>query len=136
LHELTGPQAWLFLSDSRSHVQVASTFGWTADYPSAANFYFSLFSCASFVPNNGYANSNISEYCNRNLERSASKALADERTDPVQARREWVTLDHSLTREAPFVAIVNERRATFVSAQVGNYQSNWFSPVWDEMWVR
>jgi YVTN family beta-propeller protein len=61
LHEIPDPQAWLFLSDSRNQVQVADSSGWAADYPSAANFYFSLFSCASFVPNNGRANANWSE---------------------------------------------------------------------------
>jgi YVTN family beta-propeller protein len=130
LHEIPGPQAWLFFSDSRNQVQVASNFGWTADYPSAANFYFTLFSCAAFVPKNGQANSNISEYCNPNLDRSASKALADERTDPVQARREWVTIAHTLTLDAPLVATVNKKFTTFVSAQVGNYHSNWLNRVY------
>jgi YVTN family beta-propeller protein len=136
LHEIPDPQAWLFLSDSRNHVQVASYFGWTADYPSAANFYFSLFSCASFVPNNGQANANVSEYCNPSLDRNAAAALADERTDPVRARRGWIAVDHALTLDAPLIATVNKRFATFVSARVHNYQSNPFGPVWDQMQVQ
>jgi ABC-type transport system substrate-binding protein len=135
LHEIPDPQAWLFLADSRNHVQVASYFGWNADYPSAANFYFSLFSCASFIPNNGQ-NQNYSDDCNPSLDRSASAALADERTDPVQARREWTAIDHALTLDAPLVATVNKRFATFVSARVHNYQSNPFGTIWDQLQVQ
>jgi hypothetical protein len=46
-------------------------------------------------------------------------------------------VDETVTREAPWLPIVNWTRRDFVSARVGNYQGDsYFASLLDQMWVR
>jgi len=125
-----------YLADSRNRIQITWALGWTADYPAASNFYYNLFSCASFVPGNGGNNLNVSEYCNRDIDRLAAHALMLEQTDPGAARREWEHLDHMMTDDAPVVATVNYAIPSLVSSSVGNYQGGSSGPIYDQMWIK
>jgi ABC-type transport system substrate-binding protein len=104
-----------FLNNPHNHVQVQSL-GWLVDFPLASNFYDALVACGAV--------SNLSEYCNRELDQRAARATALEATDPGAALRAWAQIDRAVSNEALIVPTVNSSESTFVSTRVGNYQSN------------
>jgi ABC-type transport system substrate-binding protein len=58
-------------------------------------------------------------------------------TDPGAALRAWTEIDRTISDEALVVPFVNPIFSTFVSARVGNYQSNQtIGPLLSQLWVR
>ena len=107
--------------------QLFTQAGWTAEYPSPSNFY-QLFSC--YQPN-------ISGYCNKAAEDKASQAKALEQTDPTRALQQWALVDRTLTDDAAFVTLGNQRGTQVVSAKVGNYLGRpGLGAVVSQLWVR
>ena len=117
-----------FLQDPHSHIQ-AQLQGWGADFPLASNFYNSILACDS--------GSNFGEYCDRQLDQRAARATALEATDPGAALRAWTQIDQIVSDQAPIVPTVNRFERTFVSARVGDFQSNQLvGPLLSQLWVK
>jgi YVTN family beta-propeller protein len=129
------PDSYNYPYDSRNRVQLLGLDGWNADYPSPANFYQPLLSCAAFRPATS-DNYNLAEFCDPGIDRLAAQAATLARTDPGGARREWTNVDHAVTDAAPWVPLCDSAQVDFVSTKVGNYQSNAAGPVFDQIWVR
>jgi len=111
-------------------------FAWGADFPSAGAFFLPVLSCRSFheAPT---STDNLAEYCDPRLDKLASKAQAAQLTNPATARRLWAQVDRIVTNQAPWVPILNESLAGFVSSRVGNFQeSPGYAYMLDQMWVR
>jgi peptide/nickel transport system substrate-binding protein len=122
-------------SDPRSKVQMG-LFAWGADFPAAGAFFLPVLSCRSFheAPSGP---SNLAEYCDPRADKLASRALAAQPTNAATARRLWAQVDRLVTDQAPWVPILNESLAAFVSARVGNYQeAPGYAYLLDQMWVR
>ncbi len=131
------PQSTFFayMGDSRNHAQVIDG-GWSADYPSADNFIGKL-TCAYFVPGNGVATTDSSEFCDPGVDRQIARAAAEQATNPAAAAAQWDRLDRQLTDLAIWVPTVTPNELDFLSSRVRNYQYN---PVWgaliDQFWLR
>ncbi|MBO0815515.1 MAG: ABC transporter substrate-binding protein, partial [Actinobacteria bacterium] len=124
-----------YTNDSRNHAQVIDA-GWSADYPSADDFLGKL-TCPHFVPGNGQATTDASEFCSPALDRQISRAAQLQTTDPPAAAALWARLDHELTGLAIWLPTVTPNETDLISARIGNYQYN---PVWgaliDQLWTR
>jgi YVTN family beta-propeller protein len=121
--------------DYRSKVQMGLN-AWGADFPAAGSFISSVLSCRSFDAAPTYT-LNQAEYCDPRADRLASKAQAEELTDPAAARTLWAQVDRTITNQAPWVPVIDEALAGFVSSRVGNYQlSPGYADLVDQMWVR
>jgi peptide/nickel transport system substrate-binding protein len=124
-----------YVGDSRHRAQLGLT-GWYAATLTPSDFLRTLFSCASFLPKNP-ANFNVSEFCDRGIDRKIRRAAAAQTSDPARANELWADVDHALVDRAAAVPTVNVRDRVFVSARVGNYQSH---PLWgtllDQLWVK
>jgi ABC-type oligopeptide transport system substrate-binding subunit len=129
LHEMPDTQSsGDFLYNPRNHLQIMPG-GWIADFPLASNFYHALVACGT--------GSNLSEYCNPELDQRAAAAIALEATDPAAALQAWTQIDRTLTDEAVIVPTVNQIDSWFVSTRVGNFQSNSAQgPLLSQIWVR
>jgi ABC-type transport system substrate-binding protein len=124
-----------YVADSRHRVQLGGT-GWYANTLTPSDFLRTLFSCASFLPKSS-ANFNVSEFCDRGIDRKMRRAAAAQTSDPARANQLWADVDHALVDRAAAVPGSNPRNRVFVSARVGNYQSH---PLWetllDQLWVK
>ena len=124
-----------YTNDSRNHAQVIDG-GWSADYASADDFIGKL-TCAYFVPGNGLATTDASEFCDPGLDRQIARAAAQQATNPAAAAALWAQLDRKLTDLAIWVPTVTPNEIDFLSSRVRNYQYN---PVWgaliDQFWIR
>jgi hypothetical protein len=108
----------------------ARTFGWIADFPQAGNFYDNLFACK----NPAFLGQT---HCNDEIAAIATRAHTEEFSDPTLANADWTLIDQMLTREGSFVALGNLTLSAFVSARVGNFQSNpSLGPLFSQMWVK
>lgn len=117
-----------FLSNPHSRVQV-QMYGWIPDFPLASDFYDAVVACGAV--------SNLSEYCNRELDQRAGSATTLRATDPGAALRAWTQIDRTISDDALVVPLFNPISSTFVSARVGNYQSNQtLGPLLSQLWVR
>jgi YVTN family beta-propeller protein len=123
-----------YAGNSRNRAQLG-TFGWYADYPSAA-FLRDLFSCASFVPGSA-ANLNLSAFCDPRVDAKMARAADLQASDPARANALWAEADRMVVDRAAAVPLVNQHVVGFVSERVGNYQLH---PQWltllDQLWVR
>jgi DNA-binding SARP family transcriptional activator/ABC-type transport system substrate-binding protein len=124
------------ISDSRRRAQAGPN-AWIRDYTSAANFIKPLFSCSSFVPGDPALTTNVSQFCDRALERRMARAAKLQATDPARAGDEWARVDRAIVDAAAAVPYANGLDVTLLSKRVGNYQ---FNPEWgvllDQLWVR
>jgi ABC-type transport system substrate-binding protein/DNA-binding SARP family transcriptional activator/DNA-binding beta-propeller fold protein YncE len=124
-----------YTNDSRNRAQAIDG-GWSADYPSADDFIGKL-ACSAFVPGNGQATTDASEFCDPRLDQQAARAAALQTTDPLAAAARWTELDRKLTDLAIWLPTVTPNETDLISSRVGNYQYN---PVWgpliDQMSVR
>jgi ABC-type transport system substrate-binding protein/DNA-binding SARP family transcriptional activator/streptogramin lyase len=131
------PQSTFFtyMNDSRNHAQVIDG-GWSADYPSADNFIGKL-TCAYFVPGNGVATTDSSEFCDPGVDRQIARAAAEQVTSPAAAAPLWARLDRQLSDLAIWVPTVTPNEIDFLSSRVRDYQYN---PVWgaliDQFWIQ
>ena len=120
--------------DSRLNVQAIASF-WGADYPSAADFFSPLLTCASFRPRSA-GNGNLAEFCSQHVDAEIARARALQTTNPQAASALWTMIDRDVTTQAPWVFLTTPRVLTFVSSRVGDYQySPWVNLV-DQLWVR
>ena len=126
---------WNTIDNSRNHIQIGE-FRWAQDYPAPWDFFGLLFSCHSFFPGNP-ANLNDSEFCDPGIEAQYRQALAAQARSPNATRLLWANIDRTITGQAPWVPLYNQRALVVLSARVGNYQ---FHPLWglliDQLWVR
>ncbi|MFN2628401.1 MAG: ABC transporter substrate-binding protein [Gaiellaceae bacterium] len=132
---LSPPIAGPLVANSRNKVQL--TIGnWSQDYPAASDFLNTLVSCRGFHPNTD-ANLNVSEFCDRKIQRLTDRALALGVQNPAAANRLWAQVDRAVTDQAPLLVMNNPRAVNFVSKRVRNYQYNklWYWLV-DQSWVR
>jgi YVTN family beta-propeller protein len=122
-----------YAGNSRNRAQLG-TFGWYADYPSAA--LRDLFSCASFLPASA-ANRNLSAFCDPEIDAKMAGAADLQADDPVRANALWAESDRMLVDRAAAVPLVNQRIVAFVSERVGNYQLHpQRLTLLDQLWVR
>jgi peptide/nickel transport system substrate-binding protein len=123
------------VADSRNRAQIG-TFGWYADFASAAPILRDLFGCASYLPENA-GNLNLSAFCDPRIDALMARAARLQASDPVRANAIWAEADRALADQAAAVPLVNQHVVTFVSERVGNYQLH---PQWltllDQLWVR
>ena len=126
---------YTYTNDSRNHAQVIDG-GWSADYPSADDFIGKL-TCNYFVPRNGVATTDASEFCDPPLDRQITRAATLQATNPPAAAARWAQLDRQLTDLAIWLPTVTPNEADLLSHRVRNYQYN---PVWgaliDQLWIR
>jgi YVTN family beta-propeller protein len=126
------PDYSAYVGNSRNRAQVGPL-GW---YDAAPAFFLrDLFGCASFVPRSP-GNSNLSQFCDREIDVLMKEAADTQASDPVRANELWAEVDRALVNQAAAVPLVNQRVVVFVSERVGNYQ---FHPQWatlfDQLWV-
>ena len=129
LHQMPDADpTWEFLFNPHNHLQVQMD-GWVPDFPLASNFYNALVACGAVY--------NLSEYCNRGLDQRAATATTLMATDPGAALRNWTEIDRTISDDALVVPLFNPIFSTFVSARVGNYQSNQITgALLSQLWVR
>ena len=124
-----------YTNDSRNHAQVIEG-GWSADYP-AANDFIGKLTCSYFVPSNGLATTDASEFCDPALDKQVARAAVLQTTDPLAADALWARLDRELTDLAIWLPTVTPNETDLISHRIGNYQYN---PVWgaliDQLWTR
>jgi YVTN family beta-propeller protein len=122
-------------TDFRNRIQMG-LFGWGADFPAAGAFFLPVLSCRSFHEDPTYT-FNLAEYCDPRADKLASRAQEAQLPNAATARRLWAQVDRIVTDQAPWVPILNESLAGFVSARVGNYQeAPAYAYLVDQMWVR
>jgi ABC-type transport system substrate-binding protein len=110
----------------------AGVYSWFADYPAASDFA-PLFSCRTA----GVAAENPAQFCDPAVERMIERALDLMPANPRAANDLWAKIDRMVTERAPYVPLINPRRAEYVSARVGNYQFNpQLGTLFDQLWVR
>lgn len=132
LHLVPGKEYWDQVLDP--DVQIYGD-RWSPDFPTSSNFFLPLISCAALASANDSIVFNT-RYCNPQVDKLIDAALVREQTDPAAARDLWAQVDRKVTDEAPWVAMVTPKQTVFVSARLGNYQSNpWLGPLLDQVWV-
>jgi peptide/nickel transport system substrate-binding protein len=114
-----------YTNDSRNHAQIIDG-GWGADYPSADDFIGKL-TCGYFVPSNGLATTDGSEFCDPPLDKQVARAAVLQTTNPLAADTLWAYLDRRLTDLAIWLPTVTPNETDLISGRIGNYQYN---PVW------
>jgi YVTN family beta-propeller protein len=123
-------------NDSRRRVQ-ASVGSWTADYPSASDFFDLFFQCSAFRPADPADTRSGTFFCHPGIDRQMNQADQLQTSNPQAAAKIWASVDREITYLAPFVPFVSLRFPDFTSARVGDYQ---FNPIWgillDQLWVR
>ncbi len=118
---------------ARSQVGV---FGWFADFQAGAAFFAPLFTCSAYRPG-ARPNLNPAGYCDRTLDAQIAAATSQQNINVAAANRAWRQIDAEVTRDAPWVPMVNPLGIDLVSARVGNYQrSPAFGVLVDQLWVR
>lgn len=124
------------VQDSRTRTQAAQV-SWAGDYPAPSNFLNLLFTCKSFVPRSPMTNVNMSEFCNKRIDRKIQEALKAQELNSGRAISDWAQVDHAIVNQAPWVPFQHPLEVDFVSRRVGDYQYN---PQWgellDQLWVR
>jgi peptide/nickel transport system substrate-binding protein len=123
------------LGDSSKRPQIG-WFPWFQDQPTPSNFIEPLLTCRSFIPRSP-DNSNVAEFCDRQVDAQVAHASALQARDPAAAGELWSRIDHELVDRAPWVPLYNPRTVTVLGPRVGNYK---FHPFWnvllDQLWVR
>ena len=118
----------------RSGTQVAIN-GWFSDFPRASDFFWSLLTCASYLPTQT-VNLNAGGFCNHALDTQMSRARTLAAGDPAASAALWSSIDRKVTDAAPWVAFLNPASVTMTSARVGNFQRNpQFGTLLDQLWV-
>jgi len=122
LHTVSGDQFYLAISDSRRKVQIGFT-GWGADFPSESTFFLPNLTCRSFDEHPA-STFNYAEYCDHDVDKLTAKAQEAQPTDPAAAHKLWTQVDRTITDQAPWVPVFNQKEAVFVSSRVANYQAS------------
>ena len=121
------PHAAVVRAANNSRHRIQATDGlWSADYPSASDFFDLFFRCSAFRLNDPAATRNGTFYCRPAIDRLMNKADRQQATAPAQAAATWAAVDRSVTDAAPWVTLANLNNVDFLSARVTNYQYNPF----------
>jgi peptide/nickel transport system substrate-binding protein len=135
LRLLSGSTYFTYTNDSRNQPQVIDG-GWGADFASADDFLGKL-TCAYFVPGNGPATTDASEFCDPTFDRQVARAAALQTTDTLAANALWAKLDRELTDRAIWLPTVTPSNTDVTSRRVGNYEYNPVGGVLiDQLWVK
>ena len=110
------------VADSRTRAQIGFN-GWYADFPGAADFIDTLFSCRWFQPANS-GNPNVSEFCDPTIDAQIRLARSLDTSDPARANLLWRHIDHLIVDKAPLVALANPSWAFIVSRRVATSRNN------------
>jgi peptide/nickel transport system substrate-binding protein len=104
---------------------------WGADYLAPSTFVEPNFKCGRQTD---AANVNLSELCDRTLERQFDRA---QQIPPAESGAAWAAADRRVTDLAAAVPLTNRRAVVLVSERVGNvkHHGQWFTLL-DQMWVR
>jgi YVTN family beta-propeller protein len=122
--------------DTRSRTQ-AGLFGWFSDYPSAADFLDTLFNCKRLLPANPLQNTNVSEFCDPQVQRQIEAAVAAQVSDRPSATGAWARIDHELVDRAVWAPIWDITGFDLVSPRVHNYQNNpQIGILLDQLWLK
>jgi YVTN family beta-propeller protein len=128
---------WLgYVMDTRSRAQ-AGLFGWFADYPSAADFLNTLFSCEHLVLGDPFRNTNVSEFCDPTVQRRIHAAVAAQASARPSAAAAWARIDREIVDRAIWAPIWDITAFDFVSSRVHNYQNNpELGMLLDQLWLK
>lgn len=111
------------------------TNSWIANVPSPSDWITISLSCRERGPQNEAVNQ--AEFCDRAIDRLATRATELQVTDPAAADRLWARADREITNRVPWVPTVTETENDTVSAHVGDYQYvPTFGALLDQLWVR
>jgi peptide/nickel transport system substrate-binding protein len=127
-HHVSQQQYYAKVIDAHWQIGLAS---WTADYPTADDYFSFLFSC------NGTFN--FGDYCNHRLDREIADAAHFQVSDPAAADARWAQIDHQVTDQAIWAPLITAafHTTTFVGPRVGNYTNlAFFGTVLSQLWVR
>jgi peptide/nickel transport system substrate-binding protein len=131
---VVGDGYWGAVADSRNRAQIGFT-GWWPSY-SPAEFLVQQLSCRAFLPGSP-ANLNVSEFCDRGIDRQTRRAQAEQLSDPTGSLALWQRADREVTDASPWVPLMIAKNVNVLSKRVGNYQ---YSPqmgmLIDQSWVR
>jgi peptide/nickel transport system substrate-binding protein len=132
-----GPPAYFGqVGDSRRRVQ-AGFYGWGADYPAPGGFLQALFGCADFTPASPETTTNVSEFCDPEVDAALAHAFDVQATDPPSATALFAGVERKILSRAPVVPLLNVRTVDLVSTRLGNYQFNpQYGFLLDQAWVR
>jgi peptide/nickel transport system substrate-binding protein len=118
---------------ARSQIGV---FGWAADYRAGSTFFGPLFTCAAYRPA-AAPNLNPAGFCDRRIDVQIAHATALQSVNVATANRAWQQIDAEVTRDAPWIPLINPLGIDLVSARVGNYQRTpALGVLLDQLWVR
>ena len=83
-------------------------------------------------------NSNLSEFCDPQLDAEINSALAAESSNSPDTAALWAQADRTVTDEAPVVPLTTESEIDLVSPRVGNYQYSAQADLElvDQLWLR
>jgi peptide/nickel transport system substrate-binding protein len=97
------------------------------DYPQPSSFFQTLH-CGAEAPG---------RYCNPDADQLFDRALQTQRTDHVRAGALWAELDRTVTDDAAYLSLYNQKSSIVLSDRVGNYLFNpKYGPLFDQMWVK
>jgi ABC-type oligopeptide transport system substrate-binding subunit len=97
--------------------------GWSADYASANDFIGKL-TCRYFIPANGPATTDASQFCDFAADAKIAHAASLEATDPSAAAANLSQIDRELTDLAIWLPTVTPNEVGLVSRCVGDHQYN------------
>ena len=118
--------AALFGSPRRSQL---AFIGWFTDYLAESGYLVPVLTCG--------ASSNVSGFCDEEIDRRMERAARLQITDPTAAHRLWSEIEHDLVDQAPWIPLVVRQWVNLVSERIGNFQVNpQYGPLIDQMWVR
>jgi ABC-type transport system substrate-binding protein/DNA-binding SARP family transcriptional activator len=118
---------------ARSQIGV---FGWAADYQAGSAFFGPLFTCAAYRPD-AAPNLNPAGFCDRRIDAHIAHATSLQTVNVATANRAWQQIDAQVTRDAPWIPLINPLGIDLVSARVGNYQRTpALGVLLDQLWVR
>jgi peptide/nickel transport system substrate-binding protein len=124
-----------YTNDSRNHAQAIDA-GWSADYPSTNNFLSKL-TCPYYVPGNGVATTNATEFCDHAYDQDVTQTALLAESDPAASEERWAQLDRRITDLAIWLPTVTPMTVDLISPRVNNYS---YHPVWgaliDQFWLR
>ena len=94
---------------------------WTADYPSASEFFEFHFACSGFRLDDGFATIHSNFFCNPSIDRQMQAANQEQASDSAEANASWAEIDRELADAAVWVPLEVPNEVDFMSARVSNY---------------
>ncbi len=100
--------------------------GWLADFPDPAGFMRPILSCSAV------GSTNLSRFCDRNLDRAISRAQA-----AADGGTGWSRIERQIADTAPIVPLISQRRSYITSPRVGNTRIHLVTGLlFDEIWIK